>query len=155
MNKVVLVGRLTKDPELRYTQSNIAAATFTLAVNRNYKNANGGYDADFIPVVVWRGLAEMLSKRLKKGSRVCISGRIQTRSYDGNDGQKRYVTEVVANEVFFAESKRNSDSTYTSPSPFTQPAAETYSQNTSSFEQPSSTEAYTSVDFAGDDDLPF
>ena len=99
MNKVVLVGRLTKDPELRYTQSNIAAATFTLAVNRNYKNANGGYDADFIPVVVWRGLAEMLSKRLKKGSRVCISGRIQTSSYDGNDGQKRYVTEVLAEDA--------------------------------------------------------
>lgn len=99
MNKVVLLGRLTKDPELRYTQSGIATLGFTLAVNRNYKNANGGYDADFIPIVVWRGLAETLGKHLKKGARVAVSGRIQTRSYDGNDGQKRYVTEVVADDA--------------------------------------------------------
>ena len=96
MNKAVIVGRLTKSPELRYTPTNIASVAFTIAVNRNYKNANGEYDADFIPVVAWRGLAETLSKHLKKGARVAISGRIQTRSYDGNDGQKRYVTEVIA-----------------------------------------------------------
>lgn len=99
MNKVTLLGRLTKDPELRYTSSGIATASFTIAVNRNYKNAEGGYDADFIPVIVWRGLAEMLCKHLKKGARVAVSGRIQTRSYDGNDGQKRYVTEVVADDA--------------------------------------------------------
>lgn len=100
MNKVVLVGRLTKDPELRYTPgSNIANLTFTIAVNRPFKNANGTYDADFIPVVVWRGLAEMLAKHLKKGARVAVDGRIQTRSYDGNDGQKRYVTEVIADNA--------------------------------------------------------
>lgn len=99
MNKVVLLGRLTRDPELRYTSSGIATASFTIAVNRNYKNAEGGYDADFIPVIVWRGLAEMLCKHLKKGARVAVSGRIQTRSYDGNDGQKRYVTEVVADDA--------------------------------------------------------
>ena len=100
MNKVVLIGRLTKDPELRYTPgSNIANLTFTIAVNRPYKNANGSYDADFIPVVVWRGLAEMLAKHLKKGARVAVDGRIQTRSYDGNDGQKRYVTEVIADNA--------------------------------------------------------
>ncbi len=99
MNKVTLLGRLTRDPELRYTQSGVASLSFTVAVNRNFKNANGEYDADFIPVVVWRGLAETLGKHLKKGSRVCVSGRIQTRSYDGNDGQKRYVTEVVADDA--------------------------------------------------------
>ena len=99
MNKAVIVGRLTKSPELRYTQTNIASVAFTIAVNRNYKNANGEYDADFIPVVAWRGLAETLSKHLKKGARVAISGRIQTRSYDGNDGQKRYVTEVIADDA--------------------------------------------------------
>lgn len=99
MNKAVLVGRLTKDPELRYTQSNIATLNFTLAVNRNFKNADGKYDADFIPIVVWRGLAEMLGKYLKKGARVAVSGRIQTRSYDGQDGQKRYVTELVAEDA--------------------------------------------------------
>ena len=99
MNKVVLLGRLTRDPELRYTPNSIASVSFTIAVNRNYKNANGEYDADFIPVVAWRGLAETLSKHLKKGARVAISGRIQTRSYDGNDGQKRYVTEVIADDA--------------------------------------------------------
>ena len=99
MNKATLLGRLTRDPELRYTQSGVASLSFTVAVNRNFKNANGEYDADFIPVVVWRGLAETLGKHLKKGSRVCVSGRIQTRSYDGNDGQKRYVTEVVADDA--------------------------------------------------------
>ena len=99
MNKVVLLGRLTRDPELRYTTSNVASASFTIAVNRNFKNSEGSYDADFIPVIVWRGLAEMLCKHLKKGARVAVSGRIQTRSYDGNDGQKRYVTEVVADDA--------------------------------------------------------
>ena len=99
MNKVVLLGRLTRDPELRYTSSSIATVSFTIAVNINFKNANGTYDADFIPVVAWRGLAETLSKHLKKGARVAVSGRIQTRSYDGNDGQKRYVTEVVADDA--------------------------------------------------------
>lgn len=99
MNKIILIGRLVRDPELRYTQNSIPTASFTLAVNRNFKNANGEYDADFIPIVAWRGLAETLSKHLKKGARVAVSGRIQTRSYDGNDGQKRYVTEVIADDA--------------------------------------------------------
>ena len=99
MNKVFLVGRITRDLELRQTATGHPYVFFTVAVNRNFKNANGEYDADFIPVVVWRGLAETLGKHLKKGSRVCVSGRIQTRSYDGNDGQKRYVTEVVADDA--------------------------------------------------------
>ena len=99
MNKAILVGRLTKDPELRYTPNSVATVSFTIAVNRNYKNASGNYDADFIPVIAWRGLAETLSKYLKKGARVAVSGRIQTRSYDGNDGQKRYVTEVIAEDA--------------------------------------------------------
>ncbi len=100
MNKVSLVGRLTRDPELRYTPgSNIANLTFSVAVNRNYKNANGTYDADFINCVAWRQTAEFMAKYLKKGARVALSGRIQTRSYDGNDGQKRYVTEVLAEDV--------------------------------------------------------
>ncbi len=110
MNKVTLCGRATKEPELRYTQSNIASASFTIAVNRNYKNANGTYDADFIPVVVWRGLAEALAKHLSKGARVVVSGRIQTRSYDGNDGQKRYITEVVADEADIIDWSNGQDS---------------------------------------------
>lgn len=99
MNKVVLLGRLTKDPELRYTTSGLAVLTFTLAVDRGFKNANGEREADFIQIVVWKKLAETLAKYLKKGARVTIAGRIQTRSYDGNDGQKRYITEVVADDA--------------------------------------------------------
>ena len=99
MNKVVLMGRLTRDPELRYTPQGLPVLTFSLAVNRNFKNANGEQEADFIQIVAWRKLAETLAKYLKKGARVCIAGRLQTRSYDGNDGQKRYVTEVVADDA--------------------------------------------------------
>ncbi len=99
MNKVVLLGRLTKDPDLRYTPQGLPVLTFSLAVDRNFKNANGEREADFIQIVVWRKLAETLAKYLKKGARVVIAGRLQTRSYDGNDGQKRYVTEVVADDA--------------------------------------------------------
>ena len=105
MNKVFLIGRLTKDPELRYTGSNIAVATFSLAVNRNFQNQNGEREADFINIVVWRKQAENVKNYLTQGSQVAIDGRIQTRSYDDQDGKKRYVTEVVADNVEFLGSK--------------------------------------------------
>lgn len=105
MNKVFLIGRLTKDPELRYTSTNIATASFTVAVNRNFANQSGEREADFINVVVWRKQAENVKNYITKGSQVAIDGRIQTRSYDGQDGQKRYVTEVVADNVQFLDSK--------------------------------------------------
>jgi single-strand DNA-binding protein len=105
MNKVFLIGRLTKDPELRYTGSNIAVATFSLAVNRNFSNQNGEREADFINIVVWRKQAENVKNYLTQGSQVAIDGRIQTRSYDDQDGKKRYVTEVVADNVEFLGSK--------------------------------------------------
>ena len=105
MNKVVLIGRLTRDPELRYTQSNIPAASFTLAVNRPFQNQNGERDADFINIVMWRKPAETAKKYLAKGSLIAIEGRIQTRNYDGQDGKKVYVTEVVADNFEFLESK--------------------------------------------------
>lgn len=108
MNKVVLIGRLTRDPELRYTGSNTPVATFTLAVNRNFSNQAGEREADFINIVVWRKQAENVKNYLNQGSQVAIEGRIQTRSYDGNDGQKRYVTEVVADNVEFLGSKNSS-----------------------------------------------
>ena len=117
MNKVFLIGRLTKDPELRYTGSNTAVASFTVAVNRNFANQNGEREADFIPVVVWRKQAENVKNYLSQGSQVAIDGRIQTRSYDDKDGQKRFVTEVVADNVEFVGSKAsatNSGSTSTS-----------------------------------------
>ena len=110
MNKVVLIGRLTRDPELRYTGSNTAVATFSLAVNRNFTNQQGEREADFINIVVWRKQAENEKNYLSQGSQVAIEGRIQTRSYDDNNGQKRYVTEVVADNVEFLSSKNSSNS---------------------------------------------
>ncbi|SHJ78076.1 single-strand DNA-binding protein [Anaerobranca californiensis DSM 14826] len=109
INRVVLVGRLTKDPELRYTpNTGIAVTTFTLAVNRNYTNQQGERDADFIPVVVWRTAAEHCANYLRKGSLAGVDGRIQTRSYETPDGQKRYVTEVVAENVRFLDPRSKS-----------------------------------------------
>jgi single-strand DNA-binding protein len=99
MNKCVLVGRLTRDVELKYTPNNTAVATFTLAIDRMGKDK----EADFIPVVVWRQQAESCSKYLSKGRLVAVSGRIQVRNYDDKDGKKRYVTEVVADQVSFLE----------------------------------------------------
>ena len=108
MNKVVLIGRLTRDPELRYTGNNIPSATFSIAVNRNFTNQAGERDADFINIVVWRKQAENCKNYLTKGSQVAIEGRIQSRSYDGQDGKKVYVTEVVADNVEFLGSKNSS-----------------------------------------------
>ena len=105
MNKVFLIGRLVRDPELRYTGSNIAVATFSLAVNRNFAGANGERETDFINIVVWRKQAENCKNYITQGSQVAIDGRIQTRTYDDKDGQKRYVTEVVADNVQFLDTK--------------------------------------------------
>ena len=101
MNKAFLVGHLTRDPDLRYLSNNTAVATFTIAVNRTFAGQNGEREADFINIVVWRKPAENVKKYLTKGSLVGIDGRIQTRSYDGQDGKKVYVTEVVADNVQF------------------------------------------------------
>lgn len=105
INNVVLVGRMTKDAELRYTPSNQAVATFTLAVNRNFKNQNGEREADFINVVIWRQQAENLANWAKKGALIGITGRIATRSYDNQQGQRVYVTEVVAENFQLLESR--------------------------------------------------
>ena len=105
MNKVFLIGRLTRDPELRYTGNNTAVASFSIAVNRNFTNQSGEREADFINIVVWRKQAENVKNYLTQGSQVAIDGRIQTRSYDDQDGKKRYVTEVIADNVEFLGSK--------------------------------------------------
>jgi single-strand DNA-binding protein len=105
LNNVVLVGRMTRDAELRYTPSNVAVATFTLAVNRTFKNENGEREADFINCVMWRQQAENLANWAKKGALIGITGRIQTRSYDNQQGQRVYVTEVVAETFQLLESK--------------------------------------------------
>ena len=108
MNRVVLVGRLTKDPELRYTPNGVAVATFTLAVNRNFSNQQGEREADFINCVVWRKPAENVANFLKKGSLAGVDGRVQTRNYEGQDGKRVYVTEIVAESVQFLEPKGGS-----------------------------------------------
>jgi single-strand DNA-binding protein len=107
MNSICLVGRLTKDAELRYTPSNVAVATFTLAVNRTFKNENGDREADFINCVMWRQQAENLANWAKKGALIGITGRIQTRSYDNQQGQRVYVTEVVAEQFQLLESRNS------------------------------------------------
>lgn len=101
MNKVILIGNVTRDLELKTTQSGISTCTFSIAVNRKYKNAQGTQEVDYISIVVWRQLAELCAKYLSKGRKVSVVGSIQTRSYDGKDGIKKYVTEVVADEVEF------------------------------------------------------
>lgn len=108
INRVVLVGRLTKDPELRYTPSGVAVARFTLAVNRTFSNASGEKETDFIQCQVWRKPAENAANFLKKGSLAGIEGRIQTGSYDGQDGKRVYTTEVVADSVQFLEPRNSS-----------------------------------------------
>lgn len=105
MNKVILAGRLVRDPELRYTQTGKAVASFTLAVNRRFSHNNEQQTADFIPIIVWDKLAEVCSKHLFKGSQVLIEGRMQVRNYEVQDGSKRYVTEVIAQELEFMGSK--------------------------------------------------
>ena len=105
MNKVFLIGRLVRDPELRYTGTNIPVATFSIAVNRNYANAAGEREADFINIVVWRKQAENVKNYVKQGSQVAIDGKIQTRTYDDQNGQKRYITEVVADNIQFLDTK--------------------------------------------------
>lgn len=137
INNVTLVGRLTRDPELRYTPSNIAITTFNLAVNRNFKGANGEREADFINCMIWRKQAELFAEWCKKGNLVGITGRIQTRSYDNQQGQRVYVTEVVA-ETFQSLEKRDN------------------SANQSNIEEqmPASLGATNPLDIS-DDDMPF
>ena len=105
ISSVTLIGRLTKEPELRRTANDIPVATFTLAVNRQFTNPNGEKEVDFIPVVVWRKQAENVEEYVSKGHMICVEGRIQTRSYE-NEGRTVYITEVVANSVTFLESKK-------------------------------------------------
>ena len=112
MNKTILIGRLTRDVELKRTQSDTAVANFTLAVNRKF--AKDG-ETDFINIVAWGKTAEFCNNYFEKGRQVAISGRIQTRNYENKEGQKVYVTEVVAEDVYFADSKKDNGSTNTKP----------------------------------------
>lgn len=115
INNVVLVGRMTRDAELRMTQSNTAVASFTLAVNRPFKNQNGEREADFINCVIWRQAAENLANWCKKGALVGITGNIQTRNYENQQGQRVYVTEVLANNFQLLESRSQQQSSNNNP----------------------------------------
>ncbi|MBW4084827.1 single-stranded DNA-binding protein [Paenibacillus sp. S150] len=107
LNRIILIGRLTRDPELRYTPSGVAVTQFTLAVDRNFTGQNGEREADFIPVVTWRQLAETCANYLRKGRLTAVEGRIQVRNYENNEGKRVYVTEVIADNVRFLESSQN------------------------------------------------
>lgn len=135
INKAFLIGRLTRDPELRYLPNGTSVTSFTIAVDRNYTNQQGERETDFIPIVVWRNLAETCAKYLTKGRLVAVLGRIQTRNYEAQDGTRRYVTEIVADEVQFLDRARGGDA----PLP-----------QGSGFEDPT---GFSPID--GDDELPF
>ena len=136
MNKVILLGRLTKDPEVRYTQTNnTLVASFTLAVNRRFVKEGEERQSDFINIVAWGKTGEFCSKYFKKGQQIAVVGRIQTRNWDDEQGQKHYITEVIAEEAYFAEIKKDENGT----------AENQDATNTSDFQVTDNT----------DDDLPF
>ncbi|MFD1138982.1 single-stranded DNA-binding protein [Paenibacillus shunpengii] len=107
LNRVILIGRLTRDPELRYTPAGVAVTQFTIAVDRPFTSQGGEREADFIPVVTWRQLAETCANYLRKGRLTAVEGRIQVRNYENNEGKRVYVTEVIADNVRFLESNRD------------------------------------------------
>jgi single-strand DNA-binding protein len=167
MNRVILVGRLTKDPELRYTPNGVPVATFTLAVNRAFTNQAGEREADFINCVIWRRPAENVANFLKKGSLAGVDGRLQTRSYEGQDGKRVYVTEVMAESVQFLEPRNASagatgdrgEGGYNNP-PREQRAP--YNNNQNQQQRPNNYQRIDEDPFANsgqidisDDDLPF
>lgn len=121
MNKVILIGNLSRDPELATTNSGVAVCRFSIAVQRRYQNSEGEREADFFNIVVWRAAGENCAKFLKKGSKCAVVGRLQNSSYEASDGTKRYTTEIVADEVEFLSS-RNSDGGEVSSAPEAKPA---------------------------------
>lgn len=162
INRVVLIGRLTKDVELRYTGSGTAVATFTVAVNRQFTNAQGEREADFIQCVIWRKSAENFSNFTHKGSLVGVEGRIQTRSYDNQQGQRVYVTEVVVDNFSLLEPKGSSNGSANSH-PTSSGDSNSFSAPTNNQSQNSPVDTATNDPFANtgepidisDDDLPF
>jgi single-strand DNA-binding protein len=140
MNKVILMGRLTRDPEVRYTQTNnTLVSSFSLAVNRRFARQGEERQADFINIVAWSKLGEFCSKYFKKGQQVGVIGRLQVRNWEDEQGQRHYVTEVVAEEAYFADSRRDSaDSTS---------IENTFGENV--------TNASPEFEVTSDDDLPF
>ncbi len=141
LNKVILIGHMTADPELKQTPSGVSVCSFSIGVSRKYTKAGEQAQSDFINIVAWRTTAEFIARYFRKGSAICICGSLQTRTWTDNNGNKRYVTEVVADEASFVERKSDSARTddYQAPAAFGAPISET-----PKFEE-----------IAGDDDLPF
>lgn len=155
INNVTLVGRLTKDPDLRYTSSGTGVATFTLAVNRNFTSADGTREADFINCVIWRKPAETLANYAKKGVLIGVTGRIQTRSYDNQQGQKVYVTEVIADNFQLLESKKADSSQNTQGSGVSNSQTNNYTRSQPNRNNDESDPFGNSSIDISDDDLPF
>lgn len=154
LNKIFIMGRLTRDPELRRTQSGTAVASFSLAVDRDYKNADGTKETDFIDIVAWRSSAEFVSKYFAKGRMAVVEGRLQMRDWQDRDGNKRRSAEVVADNVYFADSRRDGEQ-----SGGYAPASSGYAPAPSSYAPPANQSSAPVSDFAelSDDDgeLPF
>ena len=144
LNKVILGGRLCADPELKNTPSGVSVTSFSLAVNRRHSGKGEEQQTDFINVTAWRGTAEFVTKFFRKGSSICIVGSIQTRSWTDNNGNKRYATDVVADEAMFVDSKSDSTATATNDAP--------PSYMPESYAQPSAPNLEA---LSEDDDLPF
>ena len=144
MNKVILMGRLTRDPEVRYTQNtNTLVASFSLAVNRRFVKQGEERQADFINIVAWNKQGEFCSKYFKKGQQVGVIGRLQTRTWDDQNGTKHYVTEVIAEELYFAEGRRDADGQSAS------------FENTFGTEMPGNNGDTSDFEVSSSDDLPF
>lgn len=155
INNLTLVGRLTKDPDLKYTGNGTAVATFTLAVNRNFTNQSGEREADFINCVIWRKPAETLANYAKKGVLIGVTGRIQTRSYDNQQGQKVYVTEVVADNFQLLENKKADSSQNTQGGGVSNSQTNNYTRNQQNSNNDESDPFGNSSIDVSDDDLPF
>lgn len=138
MNKAIIMGRLTRDPELKTLKDNVSVCTVTVAVDRRYKSSTGERQTDFIPVVFWNQQAEFVSRYFAKGSRISLVGRIQVRNYEDAEGKKRTATEIVAEDVEFVDSKQNSPAGQDSPSQsYTPPSGGFGRQSTPSTTRPS------------------
>lgn len=155
INNLTLVGRLTKDPDLKYTGNGTAVATFTLAMNRNFTNQSGEREADFINCVIWRKPAETLANYAKKGVLIGVTGRIQTRSYENQQGQKVYVTEVIADNFQLLESKKADSSQNTQGSSASNNQTNNYTRNQQNTNSATADPFGNSSIDISDDDLPF
>lgn len=155
INNLTLVGRLTKDPDLKYTGNGTAVATFTLAVNRNFTNQSGEREADFINCVIWRKPAETLANYAKKGVLIGVTGHIQTRSYDNQQGQKVFVTEVIADNFQLLESKKADSSQNTQGSGVSNSQTNNYTRNQQNTNSATAEPFGNSSIDISDDDLPF